>query len=145
MLPTYQVQLGMEPSYELSNSQKLLAQNKILVSITHLPRWIASLIIVGVLTSIIVFLKKKTKLLDFTSGISGFILSIVGIGVVLTVGLIVVAQLAVEEAPSSTVATMAMNNAITSQLATVPNWIVIMITVALAFIVLGYFYNMGAY
>jgi len=71
--------------------------------------------------------------------IQGFILSIVGIGVVLAVGLIVLGQLRNQ----TTVNTLEYNatGAITTQLGTVPNWIGILITVALAFIVLGYFYN----
>jgi len=71
--------------------------------------------------------------------IQGFILSIVGIGVVLAVGLIVLGQLRLQ----TTVNTSEYNatSAISQQLGTVPNWIGILITVALAFIVLGYFYN----
>jgi ABC-type antimicrobial peptide transport system permease subunit len=71
--------------------------------------------------------------------LQGFILSIVGIAVVLAVGLIVLQQLANQ----TTAGTYERNatNAIASQLGTVPNWIGILITVALAFIVLGYFYS----
>ena len=148
MLPTYQTQLGMEPSYELSDSQKLLAQDKILASITHLPRWVASLIIISVLIGIYGFIKAKTRVLD---GIHGFILSVIGIAVVISVGLIVMSQLHQEVGLgldlSCTDCGQAYNttSAIITQLGTVPNWIGIMVTVALAFIVLGYFYNRGAY
>lgn len=74
--------------------------------------------------------------------IQGFILSIVGVAVVLAVGLIVLAQLSAN-ANSISAGSTAVNatNAIITQLGTVPNWIGIIITVALAFIVLGYFYN----
>ena len=140
--------------------------------------------------------------------IQGFILSIVGIGVVLAVGLIVLAQLGnsigtpcqnvnessringtdrcqyytcfnnsrgatgsgiyapnstyancfnatgaaitgeagilqIEDKPSTLTAAFNSTRSITTQLSTVPNWIGILITVALAFIVLGYFYNRG--
>lgn len=85
--------------------------------------------------------------------IQGFILSIVGIGVVLAVGLIVLGQLRSNIATTnagdgcnSTVTTncgAAYNgtSAIAQSMSTIPNWIGILITVALAFIVLGYFYN----
>ena len=73
--------------------------------------------------------------------IQGFILSIVGIAVVLAVGLIVLGQLATQTTAGS--AERNATNAISAQLGTVPNWIGILITVALAFIVLGYFYNRG--
>ena len=75
--------------------------------------------------------------------IQGFILSIVGIGVVLAVGLIVLGQLQTQALDSAGVSTLASNatGSILTQLGTVPNWIGILITVALAFIVLGYFYN----
>ena len=85
--------------------------------------------------------------------IQGFILSIVGIGVVLAVGLIVLGQLRQNIATSnagdgcnSTITTNCgagynATSAIQVQMGTIPNWIGILITVALAFIVLGYFYN----
>ena len=75
--------------------------------------------------------------------IQGFILSIVGIGVVLAVGLIVLGQLQTQALTPAGVTTLASNatGEIVVQLGTVPNWIGILITVALAFIVLGYFYN----
>jgi len=81
----------------------------------------------------------KTMQRKEVEDIQGFILSIVGIGVVLAVGLIVLGQLRNQ----TTVNTSEYNatGAITTQLGTVPNWIGILITVALAFIVLGYFYN----
>ncbi len=77
--------------------------------------------------------------------IQAFILSIVGIGITLGVGLIVLGQLQVQaNADMLGANTTAAGNATGSilvQLGTVPNWIGILITVALAFIVLGYFYN----
>jgi multisubunit Na+/H+ antiporter MnhB subunit len=81
----------------------------------------------------------KTLQKKEVENLQGFILSIVGIAVVLAVGLIVLGQLA-----NQTTAGTAERNATTAiaaQLGTVPNWIGILITVALAFIVLGYFYN----
>jgi len=73
--------------------------------------------------------------------IQGFVMSIVGVAVVLTVGLIVLAELkgATTENESAYNAT----GTIITKLATVPTWIGILITVALAFIVLGYFYTRG--
>ena len=73
--------------------------------------------------------------------IQGFILSIVGIAVVLAVGLIVLGQLKNQ----TTVNTSEYNatGTVITQMGTIPNWIGILITVALAFIVLGYFYNRG--
>jgi hypothetical protein len=72
-------------------------------------------------------------------GIQGFIMAIVGVAVILAVGLIVLGQL-----KSSTTANSAEYNAtgtIVEKMATIPTWIGILITVALAFIVLGYFYT----
>ena len=89
----------------------------------------------------------------------GFILSIVGVAVVLAVGLIVLSNL--QTATYTAKASCGQNStggsagivytncgsaynatgAIVTKLATVPVWIGIIITVALAFIVLGYFYS----
>jgi len=88
-------------------------------------------------------MKTLTSMKLMEGNIQGFILSIVGVAVVLAVGLIVLAQLqtnALTTAGSTTVASNA-TGAIITQLGTVPQWIGIIITVALAFIVLGYFYN----
>ena len=79
--------------------------------------------------------------------LQGFILSIVGIAVVLAVGLIVLGQLksnvstgtANVDGVNSTAWNATSN--ILQQMGTIPNWVGILITVALAFIVLGYFYN----
>ena len=71
--------------------------------------------------------------------IQGFVMSIVGVAVVLAVGLIVLSEL-----KGSTTTDSAEYNAtgtIITKLATVPTWIGILITVSLAFIVLGYFYG----
>ena len=81
----------------------------------------------------------KTMQRKEVEDIQGFILSIVGIAVVLAVGLIVLGQLRSQTTTNSL--EYNATNAITVQLGTVPNWIGILITVALAFIVLGYFYN----
>jgi len=81
--------------------------------------------------------------------IQGFILSIVGIAVVLAVGLIVLGQL-VANINSGTANVDGVNSTASNatqdvivQMGSIPNWIGILITVALAFIVLGYFYNRG--
>lgn len=81
----------------------------------------------------------KTMQRKEVENLQGFILSIVGIAVVLTVGLIVLGQLTKQT--TSGTAEYNATVAIGQQLGTVPNWIGILITVALAFIVLGYFYN----
>lgn len=73
--------------------------------------------------------------------IQGFVMAIVGVAVVLAVGLIVLAEL-----QGSVTANGSAYNAtgdIITQLAGVPTWIGILITVSLAFIVLGYFYARG--
>ena len=73
------------------------------------------------------------------ANIQGFVMSIVGVAVVLAVGLIVLGEL-----KSSTTSNTAEYNAtgtIVTKLATIPTWIGILITVALAFIVLSYFYG----
>ena len=88
----------------------------------------------------------KTMQRKEVEDIQGFILSIVGIGVVLAVGLIVLGQLTNQTTGAK--AGDAFNSteynatkAIAVSMSTIPNWIGILITVALAFIVLGYFYN----
>lgn len=106
-------------------------------------------------------MKTLTSMKSVEGNIQGFILSIVGVAVVLAVGLIVVGQLATNQATANAGVNCGQNatggsagvvytncgaaynatQAISGQLATVPNWIGIIITVALAFIVLGYFYN----
>ena len=80
--------------------------------------------------------------------VQGFIMAIVGVAVILAVGLIVLAELETS-ARVGGVSTGAATNAsaatadIITKLATVPTWIGILITVSLAFIVLGYFYARG--
>ena len=71
--------------------------------------------------------------------IQGFVMSIVGVAVVLAVGLIVLSQL--KESTTGNSSEYNATGAIITKLATVPTWIGILITVALAFIVLGYFYT----
>jgi len=71
--------------------------------------------------------------------LQGFILAIVSIAVILAVGLIVLGEL-----KSSTTVNSSEYNAtgtVITKLATVPTWIGIIITVSLAFIVLGYFFS----
>jgi predicted RND superfamily exporter protein len=85
-------------------------------------------------------MKKLTKT-GQVAGVQGFIMAIVGVAVILAVGLIVLSELQTSTTENST----AYNSTgtIITKLATVPTWIGILITVALAFIVLGYFYTRG--
>ena len=84
---------------------------------------------------------KKMNKTGQVSGIQGFIMAIVGVAVILAVGLIVLGQL--QTSTTSGTAEYNATGSIISKLATVPTWIGILITVALAFIVLGYFYTRG--
>jgi len=79
-------------------------------------------------------------------GMQAFILGIVSVAVVLAVGLIVLTELQTAALVGGVTggATTSASNAtgsIITKLATVPTWIGIIIVVALAFIVLGYFYT----
>jgi len=97
-------------------------------------------------------MKKITKK-GQVGNIQGFIMSIIGVAVVLAIGLIVLAELQSTtidgSAGCTTTNTTACGEAYTAtgsiitKMATIPTWIGILITVALAFIVLGYFYNRG--
>jgi hypothetical protein len=71
-------------------------------------------------------------------GIQTFVISIVGVAVVLAVGLTVLSELS----SSMTADSSAKNSTdlIVTKMATIPTWIGIIITVALAFIVLGFFF-----
>jgi hypothetical protein len=82
---------------------------------------------------------KKLNKTGQVMGIQGFIMGIVGISVILAVGLIVLSQLQSSVTENST--EYNATGAIITKLATVPTWVGILITVALAFIVLGYFYQ----
>ena len=85
--------------------------------------------------------------------IQGFIMSIIGVAVVLAVGLIVLGSLRTSTISGKAGCTATnttlcgeeytATGTIITKLATVPTWIGILITVALAFIVLGYFYTRG--
>ena len=86
------------------------------------------------------------------ANIQGFVMSIVGVAVVLAIGLIVLGELKTSQIDGSTNCTSAADSAgcgaaynatgtIVTKLATIPTWIGILITVALAFIVLSYFYG----
>ena len=84
------------------------------------------------------------KLLEKTEqvgSIQGFILSIVTVAIVLAIGLIVLGELGGSTTEGSHEANATTE--IISKLATVPTWIGIIIVVALAFIVLGFFYGRG--
>ena len=78
-------------------------------------------------------------------GMQAFILGIVSVAVVLAVGLIVLSELQTASLTSAGATTTASNatGTIITKLTTVPTWIGIIIVVALAFIVLGYFYMRG--
>ena len=71
--------------------------------------------------------------------IQGFVMSIVGVAVVLAIGLIVLGEL--KDSTTSNSAEYNATGTIVTKLATIPTWIGILITVALAFIVLSYFYG----
>lgn len=106
-------------------------------------------------------MKTLTSMKLIEGNVQGFILSIVGVGIVLAVGLIVIGQLAANQITSNRGNNCGLNStggtdtpaftncgsaynattAISTQMATIPQWVGIIITVALAFIVLGYFYN----
>jgi hypothetical protein len=79
-------------------------------------------------------------------GMQAFILGIVSVAVVLAVGLIVLSELQTAAlvggvAGGATTAASNATGSVLTKLATVPTWIGIIIVVALAFIVLGYFYT----
>jgi hypothetical protein len=82
------------------------------------------------------------------TGLQAFILGIVGVTIMLVVGLIVLANLSDAarvggvSTGASTVASNASDSIIT-KMAQIPTWIGIIIVVALAFIVLGFFYMKG--
>jgi predicted RND superfamily exporter protein len=91
---------------------------------------------------------KMTKKGAVMDSLQGFIMGLAGVAVVLAVVLIVLASLSdtARVGGVSTGATTVASNAtdtIISKLATVPTWIGIIIVVALAFIVLGFFYMRG--
>ena len=73
-------------------------------------------------------------------GISGFIMSIVGVAVTLAVGLFVLGQLK-SSVDVNSAAYNATDAVTQNMLAQLSNWIGVIITVTLAFIVLGYFYK----
>lgn len=70
--------------------------------------------------------------------IQSFIMGIVTVAVVLAIGLVVLSQLKGSLTTDSAEANA--TGSIITKLSTVPTWIGIIITVSLAFIVLGYFY-----
>lgn len=86
-------------------------------------------------------MKLMSKKGQAIGNLQGFILAIVSVAIVLAIGLIVLSALA-----DTTTTGSAEYNATTdiiTQLGTVPTWIGIIIVVALAFIVLGFFYGRG--
>jgi len=81
--------------------------------------------------------------------LQGFILAIVSVAVILAVGLIVLGELrtsidtdgaCAENISACGVAGYNSTTSVIDKLGTVPTWIGIIITVSLAFIVLGYFF-----
>ena len=93
--------------------------------------------------------KKKLNKNNSDTSIQGFIFSIVGVAVVLAVGLIVLSQLKESMGQDSVGpitgltynATGPLGTSVNTMLSTLPQWIGVLITVTLAFIVLGYFYK----
>lgn len=93
-------------------------------------------------------MKSMTKKGQAMNNLQGFILGIVGVAIILAVGLIVLANLsdASRVGGVSTGATTVASNAtdtIVNKMAQIPTWVGIIIVVALAFIVLGFFYMRG--
>jgi len=72
------------------------------------------------------------------SGLQSFIMSIVGVAIVLAIGFVVLAEL--KTSSTSTQANTSIDTIVT-KLGTVPSWIGIIIVVVLASLVLGYFYT----
>jgi hypothetical protein len=71
------------------------------------------------------------------SGLQSFIMGIVGVTIVLAIGFVVLAEL--KNSSTSETANTSIDTIVT-KLGTVPNWIGIIIVVALASLVLAYFY-----
>jgi hypothetical protein len=93
-------------------------------------------------------MKSMNKKGQAMNNLQGFILGIVGVAIILAVGLIVLANLsdASRVGGVSTGATTVASNAtdtIVNKMAQIPTWVGIIIVVALAFIVLGFFYMRG--
>jgi len=72
------------------------------------------------------------------NGLQGFIMTVVIVGVVLGIGLIVLGEF--QDGMTADSAEYNATGSIIEKLGNVPTWIGIIITVSLAFIVLGYFY-----
>jgi len=70
-------------------------------------------------------------------GLQSFIMSIVGVAIVLAIGFVVLAEL--KTSSTSAQANTSIDTIVT-KLGTVPSWIGIIIVVVLASLVLGYFY-----
>lgn len=75
--------------------------------------------------------------------IQSFILSIVGVGVVLAVGMIVLSQIkdSMSSSGDSAYNTTSPISEMSSALPNLASWIGIIVTVSLAFVILGFFYN----
>lgn len=71
------------------------------------------------------------------AGLQSFIMSIVGVAIVLAIGFVVLAEL--KTSSTSTQANTSIDTIVT-KLGNVPSWIGIIIVVVLASLVLGYFY-----
>lgn len=98
-------------------------------------------------------MKLMSKKGQAVGNLQTFILAIVSVAVVLAIGLIVLGQLAETQVTnvagcnatdvSGCGAAYNSTTDVVTQLGTVPTWIGIIIVVALAFIVLGFFYGRG--
>lgn len=71
------------------------------------------------------------------AGLQSFIMSIVGVAIVLAIGFVVLAEL---KASSTSAQANTSIDTIVTKLGNVPSWIGIIIVVVLASLVLGYFY-----
>jgi len=71
------------------------------------------------------------------AGLQSFIMSIVGVAIVLAIGFVVLAEL---KASSTSADANTSIDTIVTKLGNVPSWIGIIIVVVLASLVLGYFY-----
>lgn len=72
-------------------------------------------------------------------GLDNFILSIVGVAMVLGIGLIVLGQF--KDTMTADTAEYNATNTLVTKLATIPTWVGIIIVVAMAFLVMSYFYG----
>lgn len=136
MFPTWQVQMNFEPSYKLTAAEQDIANSGVMQSLLHIPLWLGTIII----TIIVLSMLSMLMVWIGPNELIGFIVSIIIVAVVLAACLILLGQLQNEQIVGTEV--MNMTDGMIGTLGTIPNWIGIMISVALTFIILGYF-SMG--